>query len=73
MHILDRIVTQVSYFLQFVNSAFFLGYLIGSGVFGSLSDNIGRKKSLFMASGELYVEAQQKGGGDLSHDASFVA
>jgi len=34
---------------QLANSAFFLGYLIGSGVFGSLSDSRGRKLSLFGA------------------------
>ncbi|GLI62485.1 hypothetical protein VaNZ11_005116 [Volvox africanus] len=32
---------------QFANSGFFMGYLIGSGVFGSLADSRGRKPILF--------------------------
>jgi hypothetical protein len=42
---------------QLANSFFFLGYLIGSGVFGSLADSHGRKPSLFGATaiGERHV------------------
>lgn len=36
---------------QLANSAFFLGYLLGSGVFGTLADYHGRKRTLLFASG----------------------
>lgn len=36
---------------QLVNSAFFVGYLIGSGVFGSMADKRGRRKTLLLALG----------------------
>lgn len=34
---------------QLVNSVFFLGYLVGSGVFGNVADSWGRRKSLVAA------------------------
>lgn len=38
-----------SWKIQLANSFMFIGCFIGSGLFGALSDRIGRKKPLFMA------------------------
>jgi OCT family organic cation transporter-like MFS transporter 4/5 len=45
------LVCSKSVLAQLVNSAFFLGYLIGSGVFGTMADVQGRRKTLLVSLG----------------------
>ncbi|EFJ44180.1 hypothetical protein VOLCADRAFT_95576 [Volvox carteri f. nagariensis] len=42
-----NLICGASWRSQFANSGFFMGYLIGSGVFGSVADSRGRKPVLF--------------------------
>jgi MFS family permease len=44
-----NLICSESWKSQMANSFFFIGYLIGSGLFGNLADSFGRKKALFGA------------------------